>query len=626
MKFLSALLSFVSLNALGAAGEIDYDRLSKRFVTSVKEAQVDAQFLQVPQVQACVAEHSITDVSNQAEIRAKQAAAANCLRESLSGSTGQLNDAQLAELSKKLELDAYGVVKGKSNQALVDYLSSRLEKALYGKGPDGQVVRLGEQKLVDQKVFVDIYETQLGKNILLEISNYCLNRLALTTQITPPATRLSTIAGMNPDELGRNITSGFTDINAEGPDITEEETIYDAIKTQLKSVTDSAERGETPADRLNKLFMNCVSAIPKMCEYYEDCLCQYRTRTKPQDFPDTPACNPAAVFKCSSPPPAPPTVGSHSCHVAARLRGYRTNLAATKEVQRSFDRNAGADARFRGLEGDAGKATYDKSNPGSGNSIDDVTAITTSEVNEALQVNQLSNEIEAIPENCVEAPEDAECARFYYQESEVRKFAQSSAGYSAATIVESEKIRRLTDKEQLKTYLRSRAYFDLEKLVDSGDMNQIVASARSRFEAEREATFATMTAAFERKQFTTELAGGPSAEDRAIAVRNEYKNKGKEFQQLILFNNVVSSYLSLRRAVPGSDETEDAGRNLKAFEREITSAGSENTALQYFQGISSDERSEITDSDTPLVDMNFLDQILRNEAPAATTPTNPEPE
>lgn len=144
MKFLTVIL-LSAAPTLARSADINYETLSNRFVTSVKEAQVDADFLKIQEVQDCVAQNSITevDVKVKSDIEKKQRDAANCLRAKLSA----VDDGKLTELGEKLQLDAYGVVKGKSNQALVDYLSGRLEKALYGtegSGPNAKVVRLGQ--------------------------------------------------------------------------------------------------------------------------------------------------------------------------------------------------------------------------------------------------------------------------------------------------------------------------------------------------------------------------------------------------------------------------------------------------------------------------------------------------
>jgi hypothetical protein len=368
--------------------------------------------------------------------------------------------------------------------------------------------------------------------------------------------------------------------------------------------------------------MVCVAAIPKMCEFYEDCLCKFKENNP--DYPNSPACNPNTKFACPAKPTTMPERGSHSCHVASRLRGYRTNLEAVGETKKLFDKEYISPADTMSY---TGKSTYDKSKPGPNQSIDDLTSMTTSEVNDALQVDQLANMTGGIPDDCANRPEDPECAKFYYNGTEVQKFAQSSAGYSAATLVESEKINRLASKdEDLKAYLKARGYFDLEAQVGKGNSADIVAAARSRFEVEREATFREMTSAFERKQFTTDIDGGDALkkQQRAEEVKKEYQNKGKEFQQLILFNNVVSSYLELKRVGAGG-ELESAGKNLKAFSRETRSAqgqsGSEG-ALAYFEQISTGEESQITDSDTPVVNVDFLDAILGKTTPSPGTSGN----
>ena len=609
MKFLSLLLlASFSVGVLGVE-EINYATLSSRFVTSVKEAQIDANFTSMPEVQDCVTQNTITEVDSKDEIQKKQRGAANCLRSKLSA----VDDSKLTELGEKLQLDAYGVVKGKSNQALVDYLSGRLEKVLYG-AENGKVVNLGKQKLVDQKVFVDIYETQLGKNILLDVSNYCFNRLDLDENNS--LTRLKEISALGQDAVDEKVKTGkFKDeapTNAATP-ITDTTNIYDSIKGELENVTKNLSPKDA-AEALNNLFLVCATAIPKMCDYYEDCLCRYKA-SKPNEFPNAPACNPNPKFRCIDTTFAkPPERGSHSCHVSARLRGYRTNLEAVKTTKDRFDKEYGA---VEGSTPYKGKQHYDKANTRANESIDDLTSITTSEIDGALKVTELANETGAIPDDCASAPEKAECEKFFYKESEVKRFAQSSASYSAATLLESEKINRLASKDdELKTYLNSRGYFDLEGQVGKMSSAEIVAAARSRFEAEREATFTEMTNAFERKQFTTDLNETEEQKnERAQKVKREYQNKGKEFQQLVLFNNVVSSYLSLRSAEDGKQ----LGKNLRALDRETRTAESQagaGDAIGYFRGIIGDEKSQLNDSDSPVVDVGFLDAILGKSAPA----------
>lgn len=603
MKFFSTLLLLViSTQVLGA--DINYEVLTQRYVTSVKEAQVDAQFGQMPEVKQCVDRFPITDVSNQDAIRTAQANTAQCMRDLFK----DVPEGRLTELSNQLQLDAYGVVKGKSNADLVNYLASRMEKALYGMGPNGEVKKLKDQNLVDQKVFVDIYETQVGKNILLEISNYCYTRLNIAG--ASGATRISAIAAL---------TTAATDSGVRAATITDKDdllnvgsgSIYDAVKTDLESFTNSS-----GPKALGRFFEVCTAVIPKMCENYESCLCQFKKKTDP-----TLTC-PTTPLGCTAPPATEPENGRYSCHVAARLKGYRTNLMAIEKTKDRFNDIKEENGTFR-VNKDLVNV-YDKANAGKDESFDALTSFTTSEAETATKSQEMATAASGIDaEECSRSPENPECAKFYYNGSEVQRFAQSSAGYTAATIVEAEKIKKLeADKPKLLEYLNSRAYFDIAKKLEDGTINeqQAVADAKARFETEREATFKEMTAAFERKQFTTDLGSSDDKERRAAEVQQEYQNKGKEFQQLILFNNVVSSYLQLRR-VGANGQLESAGLNLTALNRENERAASVADAqgsLSYFQNLTTGETSTLQDSDTPVVNIDFLDTILGKDVPAAT--------
>ncbi len=616
MKFLTGFLVLISLSAFSADDNIDYDALSKRFVTSVKDAQVDSRFLQEPEIQQCITDFPIpSDLKNQAAIRDAQQKAADCVRRKLSS---DVDPSRLNKLSSDLQLEAFGVVKDKSNAEIVNYLSGRLEKALYGK-ENGKVKRLGDQNIVDQKVFVDIYETQLGKNILLEVSNYCYNRLDFATTTPNRLDELSKFAdgGSPPNPIKNavyaNQLTDVSDISGSKVAATPTDNIYEGITREIPQAL-------VNSGTLNRLFINCATAIQNMCQLYEYCSCRYRKAkgTEPSATACTPPVTPAP--SCPTVPATEPTVGQHSCHVTARLRGYRTNLAALVKTKEQF-RMDDVEMKYKP------KDLYRREDADDNESIDALTSFTTKDATEALKNDGIANDAGGITKDCIDNPENVECAKFFYKDTEVQKFANSSVVYNAATLVESEKINKLDgNKKDLADYLRSRSYFDLAEEVDTGgNMSEIVAKARRRFETERDSTFKEMTSAFERKQFSTELAGedAKKREDRLNEVKQEYLNRGKEFQQLILFNNVVSSYLDLTR-INADGSQEKLGSNVKAFQREAQNTqepGSE-VLIEHFSNINS-ESSTLQNTDTPVVDINFLDAILGNsEAKARAQQSN----
>ncbi len=54
---------------------------------------------------------------------------------------------------------------------LMEYLADKLDKAIYGEGK--------EKKIADHGVYYELYKNQLSKNILLVLSNFCLNAEAI---------------------------------------------------------------------------------------------------------------------------------------------------------------------------------------------------------------------------------------------------------------------------------------------------------------------------------------------------------------------------------------------------------------------------------------------------------------
>jgi len=613
-----ALLFISSLYAQTppASGDnIDYGRLSERFVTSVKEAQVDNLFGGTQEVGECVQNFPLpSDMTNIDNVRKAQRDQRECMRAKLQ----QVDPTRLETLSRELQLEAFGVVKGKSNKALIDYLSNRMETILYGN-VNGTVKPLRDQRLVDQRTYVDIYESQLGKNILLELSNYCYEGLQVGSN---RSSRLSELASFSMSNVVTAIKGGasvtpivpsITDTRSPPSTTTPQPSVYDSIQSDLKSIISSPDPNMAKS-KLNSLFNNCVQILPKLCEYYQNCLCEYNRLISAGK---SPACNPVTSnLTCPTPTTgsAAPKNGQLSCHVLSRVRGYRTNLEALTTVKEQFDeiRSSNTDKGFNPNSG-----VYNSNTADSNETIDELTSIKSSEADEALEVAGADTDAEAVTQECVNRPEDINCAKFFYSADETARFAQASAKFNAATLVESQKIKNLSsDKESLKNYLNNRGYFDLAEEADTGDLNVVVSKAQSRFEAEREASFNEMNLAFERQQLTTTTTTESLSQAQRVDLqKQEFQTRGDDFKRLVFFNNIVSGYLDLQKR-NAQGNLESAGLNVKAYQREVEGLRNDpgaTSALSYFEGLQSTDQSQIT-NEAPLVDINFLNAILGNSS------------
>src|SRR5690606_369790 len=106
----------------------------------------------------------------------KAKAAVDCFREKLKDKDPK----EIQKLAQNLQLESYGLVQGKNVQSIQEYLSNRMYEKLTGVNLEEKDLQkriesmsFKNRKMVDQKVFFDLYRTQLGKNALYEISRFC---------------------------------------------------------------------------------------------------------------------------------------------------------------------------------------------------------------------------------------------------------------------------------------------------------------------------------------------------------------------------------------------------------------------------------------------------------------------
>lgn len=78
------------------------------------------------------------------------------------------------EFADKVNLKSFDLNASKNSTTIRKYLSERLRKALYGEPQKGKM-----QKLVDHEVYSKLYRSQIGKNILMDVSNYCIVNLGV---------------------------------------------------------------------------------------------------------------------------------------------------------------------------------------------------------------------------------------------------------------------------------------------------------------------------------------------------------------------------------------------------------------------------------------------------------------
>ncbi len=611
-KFLLLLsLGTLSFSAFAAGtGEMSDKELSNKFIASIQESRIQDQLTNSTEFKACEKEGKL-EVGKGAENKAAIQKITDCFKKNLEGKTGK----QLETLSEKMGLQSYGLVKSKNSQEITNYLSKKVSHALTGVDPDEKDIKdiiekskFKNQNIVDQSVFLKLYQTQLGKNILLEISRFCYQDLK-NPNVTGPTKAsgnfkaywsvpnkldetvpIGAIVQTDPKVIEKKVIEILVDKGIEyvvtDADVTIENKKHSATKVypfqtstkfddeskiQLKSIAESFQDLDQGFSK--DFFTFCSKLIKPMCKAYEENVSK----------------NPAI------------TVGAKACLTQARLEQYRKALSTTSDYLKKMEEDPQGNAPIFNI---AGMKVYD----GSGeNSIDAITSISSSDVMQA-QSKQYKAKIENFDSSkCTSSPELAECEVLIDQDQsdfEIDNVRLKMSLKNEAEIARLVEMKKKND-QNLEKYLKENGYADIWEKIDKINDTELREILENKFNARKEAYLAGLKDQISPYQ----IKGENSTEEDAMAAIEKVKQQPAQLAQLVMFNNIISSSLELKKC----KDCESLGRNTSGIDREMRDAKSTGLETSYFSGFKG------SDSETPknnnnqnisITGLQFLDSIL----------------
>jgi hypothetical protein len=612
-----------------------YQDFSDRFVSTVVETRVDSQLLQIPTIRSCVQANLIedADLTRGATYDApnspqnKRQRARDCFESQLLGKS----DSEIAELADQLSLEANRLIPNKSRKAVTEYFVARIQNALYGAGAAGDDRRKRDKTLVDHSVFADLYENQLGKNLLMEVSRYCHHNIIPDgKQPKDPKDPVRVIALLKSTDctpqlplhlslncLDKKIEDTGDVVSTPQSPTAPTPTIYQEFETAF-TVGGSPVSG---AD-MQYLFTSCMKLVANFCNFRNICIAN-ETAIVAGTTPDLKGFgdinNPGVLSNCpqGSQAMAKSELGKNSCLLQTKIRAFRTNLTALNKTKEQLADMEDRQNDSRALRGADSKMELHQNTGDSS-----VAAITTLTTKDAEEIGGLGNADAADLEQCSRSPEDPKCDEFYYTNAERVRFEQMGQVYDAATIAERRRIEGLSsDKDRLKTYLESKGYADLAERLEKGTATEaeIVEVAKTRFASEREAAYASMEERFLDKQ---RPVNNPSATPVGDELAKRFQSEQRQLSQLMLYNNIVTSYIEVSR---GSERLTNAATREREVEAMRDNSGAVGNSLTFFENLNPGGQSSgsaSNDSSSVTVDMTLIEGILEGEFKASDTNGN----
>jgi hypothetical protein len=591
MKLL--ILSLIILSSRTFAAEIMDAETSRNLVTMVKDVEVESMLKETKEFQECRDKYKTDPSATQEQRTAKLREAETCFKEKL----GAIRDPKrLEQLADTLQLQNYGLIKSKNLKDIQKYLNDKLYKAMTGVDPleqerRGMIESFKKKKHIDQKIFIEMYKTQLGKNALFEISRFCFEDLRAGKEANKNAPPESFAAHW------KNAPASFEveNLNDQGipsfgkfSDSKDKTKIYEEI---FKSIKDS----DSPlADQfLGEFYMKCGKIIGPLCE-------DFQKNLKGNDS------------KTDAAKDGVRTKGSAACLARDRIQKYRKALAAADKLNEYFEKEMAQSPNALALASQAlsGEPIKILGNGANDPSVDDLTNYSSMDFVEGGNKNDDS--FENISEKCIKNPELSECEAFLSSSESFEKAKQNvELEMTLKKEVELARVKELVgkDRKNIEDYLESNGYLDLLAKYRNKELNdaQLEQEISKIFEAKKVALLEGLNSKVGKRQSSKD--DDKSEKGKAIeAAVQESKEERARLAQVVLFNNIITSHLALQKK-NSKNEYEELGRNISPILKEKKDLEGAEIQSDLFSNLKTNETSALGKGNQ-FSDFSILDDFL----------------
>jgi hypothetical protein len=570
MKVLILLLGLIS-NEVMAVGVSDQD-LKTKFVATIQDQRIQGQMQESAEFTKCREEA----LKSKKDPRTAAEDAATCIRT-------QLKDPEKAKLlAENLRLVEYGLTPSKNIQDVSQYIANKMYKSLTGVDRNDPVdvfmekTKFKNMKQVDQNDFFLLYKSQLAKNALFQISAYCFSdfRRDLASGESSNDTSFSNhwkafIDSPNSSVKETN-SRGIPKFSVAAQE-TDMKKIYENLGTMIDKDFSSA--------HIQKFHSLCVESINHLCG-------------------DGKTDGKACTLKLS----------------LQRIRkaftdGEKAWADYSKSKSPSFIKELG---NYQVYESQTAKKE---------DSIDGLTTMASSDFLNGLKADKQLDE-------CIGKPEMSKCES-YFTEGKATELsvANSSINMGFETEIEKAKVSDLekkNDEKGLIEYLQANGYLDIVARLENKEikLGQVADEVAAIFKARREAAIDALQKRVGKRQETED------ASDKEKAIRasaSQFKEERVRLAQVVLFNNIITSQLSLERKL-GNGKTESAGRNTSGLDKELAELEKNSIDLDVFKGIKGKdgrETASAANGNTNIAEIGFIDAYLGKREETTKKPKSP---
>jgi hypothetical protein len=573
-----------------AVTEMPNEVTNKKVVARIKDAQVEDLLKKTNEFDACRKKYKIDDKDTSKKTGALNDAV-TCFRNELKKTNK--SEEQLKKLADDLKLEHYGLIPSKNVKDITNYLSNKMYQAMTGVDPEEkdmakkiEDLKFKNRKMIDQKVFIDLYMTQLGKSAMFEISRFCFENFRLKNSTADnfhshwnqssaftnaPAISLSQLSDQGQPEFSLNLV-----------DPKDTKAAFDGIIKSIAGTTSQVDGKE-----MENFFNFCSSQIRHLCGQYQD-----------------------SVKNNSS-----DNNGAQACLTSARLQEIRKAMTDSEKVAKQFNEMSGSSAAIILAEP---VKFYDRGLSNEENSIDNLTNVSSADLLKG-GVNGNGEDFDKLSKQC-KGNLSAECEKYLNSDADTfRKIHhQNELEMNLKKEVELARINKFSD-ESLKEYLKESGYLELLARVENNNCNKdcVEKEVEKIFTAKIKAITDTLEDKVGKRQLSDDdLKDKSKVETNVQDSIQEAKEERARLAQVVMFNNIITSNLPLYEKK--GDKEVEVGRNVNAWKVEERGLNKENIKSDLFQNLQNTAKTSSSAKQNSVVGLGMLDNILG--APKKKTP------
>jgi hypothetical protein len=596
MKKLILCLLLPTLSA--HAQEMIQPDTGKQIVSVVKDIQVQDMLNKTQEFSKCRNDNQFKPGASTEEKNRMIAKAEGCFKDELAKNK---DPKKLEELAETLNLQHYGLVQSKNIKDIQAYLSNKMYEAMTGvnrqEADQNKLVesmKFGKKKNIDQKTFITLYKTQLGKNALFEVSRFCFENFRKNGGNSSATSFTEYWQDYRPGTLSKINEVTDTGNPKFGPtlDDKDKKKVYENIFTSIQG---SDKKGLTE-EQLSKFFLECGQLIVPLCSEFEK-----TTKVGANDIKSE--VDAKEVSR-----------GSSACLAKSRIQEYRKALANIKLVEADFDKMRNSDKSLgllmSGMKGEP-IITFGQGQDPNEASIDDLTNNTSADV---LQggLNEDSS-LDQKAKACEENPEIAKCDSFIAAGDQLDRAKHTvEMEMTLKRDIEMARVRELKGKDQkdIKKYLEDGGYMDILNAYNESkgeiSIDKIEEMIGQAFEAKKIATLEAINAKLGKRQVAKDATLDAGKVQEVI---KDSKEERARLAQVVLFNNIITGYLSLNKR-DASGKTETVGRNVSAWKKEEAALNGKVDSSYFANLKESSDKAKGMDKDSQIGGFEVLDTLL----------------